>query len=115
LLTHPEKYDMSRGSSLFRKIVSNAKKSGRTTVPTNLEEAVNHELGHSLEKTLKKHPDFQKIKDRMPDFADSISGYATADVSEYIAESFASWKKGETVADPVLIDAFVSLRRKQNG
>ena len=112
LLTHPEKYDLTKGSALFRKIVTNAKKSGRTTVPGNVEEAVNHELGHSLEKALKKHPNFQRIKDRMPSFADSISGYATADISEYIAESFASWRKGETVADPVLIDAFISLRRK---
>lgn len=115
LLTHPEKYDLSRGSRLFRQIVENAKISGRTTVPTNIEETVWHELGHSLEKQLKQHKDFQNIKDRMPDYANKISGYATTEVSEYIAESFASWRMGETVADPLLIDAFISLRRKPNG
>ena len=112
LLTHPEKYDLSRGSKLFRTIVENAKTSGRTTVPENIEEAVNHELGHSLERTLKKHADYQRIKDRMSSYAGNVSGYATADFSEYVAESFASWKKGETVTDPLLIDAFISMRRK---
>jgi hypothetical protein len=68
-----------------------------------------------LDKQLKQHKDFQSIKERMPDYADKLSGYATTEISEYIAESFASWKKGETVADPLLIDAFISLRRKQNG
>ena len=115
LLTHPEKYDLSRGSRLFRQVVENAKTSGRTTIPTNIEETIWHELGHSLEKQLKQHKDFQSIKERMPDYADKLSGYATTEVSEYIAESFASWKMGETVADPLLIDAFISLRRKQNG
>ena len=115
LLTHPEKYDLSRGSRLFRQIVENAKVSGRTTVPTTIEEVLFHELGHSLEKQLKQHKDFQSIKDRMPDYAAKISGYATTETSEYIAESFASWKKGESVADPLLIDAFISFRRKQNG
>ena len=112
LLTHPEKYDLSRGSKLLQTIVENAKTSGRTTVPENIEEAVNHELGHSLERTLKKHADYQRIKDRMSSYAGNVSGYATADFSEYVAESFASWKKGETATDPLLIDAFISMRRK---
>jgi hypothetical protein len=115
LLTHPEKYDLSKGSSLFRKVVEAAKTSGRTTVPENIEEAVWHELGHSLEKPLRRLESYKRIKDRMYAYAENVSGYATTEVSEYIAESFASWKKGESVADPVLIEAFISLRRKSNG
>jgi hypothetical protein len=111
LLTHPEKYDFSKASRLFRKVVEGAKVSRRTTVPETIEEALWHELGHSLEKTLKQHKDFDAIKSRMSDYADKISGYATTEISEYIAESFASWRKGETIADPVLISAFESFRR----
>ena len=111
LLTHPEKYDFSKASRLFRQVVEGAKVSRRTTVPETIEEALWHELGHSLEKALKQHKDFDAIKSRMPDYADKISGYATTEISEYIAESFASWRKGETVADPVLISAFESFRR----
>ena len=115
ILTHPEKYDLTRGSNLLRKVIENARISGRTTVPTNIEEAVWHELGHSLERQLKKHKDYQSIKERMEEYAVKVSGYATTEISEYIAESFASWKMGENVADPVLISAFISLRRAQNG
>jgi hypothetical protein len=111
LLTHPEKYDFSKASRLFRQVVEGAKVSRRTTVPETIEEALWHELGHSLEKALKQHKDFDAIKSRMSDYADKISGYATTEISEYIAESFASWRKGETVADPVLISAFESFRR----
>ena len=44
-------------------------------------------------------------------FANKISGYAGENKSEYIAESFISYMKGESVADPDLVKIFDSLKR----
>jgi hypothetical protein len=55
--------------------------------------------------------DYDKIIGNMDEYAEKISGYAAQDESEYIAESFASWRKGENIADPLIIDAFMRLRR----
>jgi hypothetical protein len=47
----------------------------------------------------------------MPKFADKISGYAGENSGEYIAESMASYMKGEDVIDPTLKKIFESLKR----
>ena len=47
----------------------------------------------------------------MTSFADNVSGYAASDESEYIAESFASFIKGENVIDPVMERIFKGLKR----
>ena len=44
-------------------------------------------------------------------YAPGISGYAQTTAHEYIAESFAAWKKGGIDVDPELIEAFNELRR----
>lgn len=111
LLTHPERYDLSKASKTLLKMIDASRESGRSTVPENIAEALSHEFGHALEKQIKKNPVFETIKTNMAEYGPKISGYASQDVSEYIAESFASWRKGETVADPLLIDAFKLLRR----
>ena len=111
LLEHPEKYDFSKMSSMARKIIENAKVSGRGTVPENIAEAITHEFGHSLEKQVKKHELWAQVEKDMETYAPKISGYATTQKGEYIAESFASWVKGEEYADPNLIAIFESLKR----
>ena len=112
ILAHPERYDLSRASSMLRRVVENSRLSGRATIPTTIEDAVNHELGHSLERQIAKHPLWEQAKENMPDFNQGLSGYACENKSEYIAESFCSYMKGENKCDPVLIQIFDSFRRK---
>ena len=112
MLEHPEKYDFSKMSRVARIVIENSKISGRGTVPDNITEALTHEFGHALEKQVKKHELWDKVEKDMQTYAPKISGYATTQKGEYIAESFASWQKGEKFADPNLIKIFESLRRK---
>ena len=112
MLEHPEKYDFSKLSRAARTVIENSKISGRGTVPDNITEALTHEFGHALEKQVKKHELWDKVEKDMQTYAPKISGYATTQKGEYIAESFASWQKGEKFADPNLIKIFESLRRK---
>ena len=112
MLEHPEKYDFNKLSRAARTVIENSKISGRGTVPDNIAEALTHEFGHALEKQVKKHELWDKVEKDMQTYAPKISGYATTQKGEYIAESFASWQKGEKVADPNLIKIFESLRRK---
>lgn len=86
-------------------------KSGRATVPDNITDVINHEMGHSIESYVRKSNDYAKIKSNMPTYAENISGYATYNEGEYIAESFASYMKGEKLLDPVLEKVFESLKR----
>ena len=111
LLEHPERYDFSKLRSSVRAVIERSKSSGRATVPTNIQEALTHEFGHALEKGVKRHPEWAVAKANMPQFADRISGYAGYDEGEYIAESFASFVKGEKLCDPIMIRIFKSLRR----
>ena len=111
ILTHPERYDLSKASSRLRRVIEASRESGRGTVPETIPDVLSHEFGHALEKQIKRLDSFEQIKNNMPEYARKISGYASEDISEYIAESFASWRKGETLIDPVLETAFKGLRR----
>ena len=110
-LEHPERYDTSKMSSRVLKVLENSAESGRGTVPENMAEIINHELGHSLEKSLKNLDNYDMIKENMKDFAPKISGYSTESLSEYIAESFCSYQKGEGIIDKELVKAFEALER----
>ena len=112
LLDHPEKYDMSRASRALRDVVANSATSRRATIPMNIEEALHHECGHVLERGVKQSPLWDDAKANMEEYGQRLSGYACQDASEYIAESFCSYQKGEGLADPTLIRIFESLRRK---
>ena len=112
VLLHPEKYDLSRMSSRTRKVIEASKVSGRGTVPDTIQDVLHHEFGHSLERQIRGQENYKAIVENMPKYAPKISGYATESESEYIAESFASWRKGEGLIDPVLEKAFKSIRRK---
>lgn len=108
-LNNPEKYH--RASGYLGKLLEASRKSGRTTVPTSLEEVIDHECGHALEKALRKAPNFQAVEENMPKYADGISGYATTSMHEYIAESHCAWRRGEECVDPEMVKAFEWLRR----
>lgn len=86
-------------------------KSNRVRVPENAEEIIHHELGHAIEKKIKSDGDIQMLKDNMKVYAENVSGYATTDFGEYIAESFASYMKGEQVIDPLLRERFEQLKK----
>jgi SPP1 gp7 family putative phage head morphogenesis protein len=108
----PNRYDRSKLSKRVLDVLENSKQTMRATVPQTVEEALWHELGHALEKPLKKVGNYDKIKSRMPDYAPKVSGYACESVSEYIAESFCLYNRGETSAlDPMLIQAFKECER----
>lgn len=111
LLDHPENYDFSRMSTRLKQIIDAYPQSGRATVPETVEEAIIHEFGHSLEKLLKKDEAWKDVSSRWEEYAPKVSGYAVTDISEYIAESFASYRKGEKVTDPLLIEMFERLKR----
>lgn len=112
VLAHPERYDIDRMSKRVRDVIFNSKVSGRGTVPETVEDVLNHELGHSLERALKASPNYEALKAGMPQFATKISGYAADSFSEYVAESFASYRKGEKLIDPEMVKAFEMLKRK---
>lgn len=111
ILQHPEKYDLSKARASVREVIERSKVSGRATVPTTIEEALLHEFGHALERQVKQNPSWSVAKANMGTFADRISGYAGASESEYIAESFASYEKGENLCDPLMVQIFKSLLR----
>lgn len=85
--------------------------SGRVTVPDNFEDVINHEIGHIFEKMIKKNGEFESAIKKMPSYAKSISGYATTDPGEYIAESFSSYRKGENLIEPILETIFEKFRK----
>lgn len=113
ILEHPEKYDLTRASRLARQVIEASKISGRDVVPDTIEGAIYHEFGHSLEKSLRKLDNYNTIYNNMGDYAPKLSGYATTEFSEYVAESFASWRLGEGLVDPEIAKAFGMLRRKR--
>lgn len=85
--------------------------SGRATVPDTVEDVINHEMGHSIEKMVAKADGYETVKANMSKYAEKISGYATINEAEYIAESFASYLKDEGLIDPNLEKIFKSLER----
>lgn len=86
-------------------------KTGRTNVGgINAGDTVMHEMGHFLDDSifgLQKTSSSFDLKSSMGKYAGGISGYATANSAEYVAESFTAWAKGETdILDPELIKIF---------
>lgn len=111
ILDNPQKYDFSKMSSMTRAIISRSKTSGRATVPENVEQAIYHELGHALESKVRGSDSWGEIQKRMDIYSAKISGYSGVNTGEYIAESFASYMKGENVADPAIIELFERLKK----
>lgn len=111
-INNPNKYDTTKMKKRTLEVLNNSKESGRGTVPENTRDIVNHELGHSLGKKIKKATNYNEILNNMKEYAPKISGYACDSFDEYVAESFCSYQKGEKLADPEIIKAFKELERK---
>lgn len=105
-------YDKYKDRQDIIDMLNRSATSGRETVPDNISEAVYHELGHSIEKYVTKHANWTEIESNIGKFNSHISGYACTNEHEYIAESFVSYIKGESIVDPKLREAFDSIRRK---
>lgn len=110
-INNPDAFDQSKISRRVLETLNNSRTSGRGTVPDTVEDVIRHEFGHALERELRGKSNFDKIKERQGDYAPNISGYACDSLSEYIAESFCSYQKGENKADPMLINMFKELER----
>ena len=111
VIEHPEQYHTENFSRTIREIIDVFPKSGRTSVPDTIEEAITHEFGHYITHFLKKTDGWGEVKAKWADFAPAVSAYAATDFDEYIAESFASYRKGETRTDPKLVELFEGLER----
>lgn len=110
VLEHPEHYDLNRMSRLLKVVIENAKSSGRATVPETIQEAVFHEFGHFWEDHMSRD-EWNSLAENMSEYGSKISGYAASDKHEYIAESFASYMKGEDRIDPKLRKWFDGRRK----
>lgn len=108
-IENPSYFKISTATA--KKVLDLSVTSGRGTVPDNLYDVINHELGHALQKGLQNAPNYDIIKANWETFGVKISGYAAYNFDEYIAESFCSWRKGENIVDPEIIKAFVGLMR----
>lgn len=108
MYAHPEKYNFAKLDSYTRRVIENGKESGRTTVPSTVEEAIYHEYGHRLESRIPRERR-QEIRESRERYGTKISGYATTDDSEYVAESFCCYMKGETI-DPVMKGFFDDMK-----
>jgi SPP1 gp7 family putative phage head morphogenesis protein len=90
--------------------------SGRTNVNTvDTYGTIIHEMGHALDAEIFKFQNTRStfdIKASMQKYGSKISGYAVESTSEYVAESFAAYWKGETsILDPELLKMFEKHRK----
>ena len=79
-----------------REIAMRYKQAGRSLVGDgSAHDYFVHEMGHHIQWEAFDAKTNNAIGSRMSEYAGKISGYATASKSEYFAESFAAFKKGE--------------------
>ena len=81
------------------------KNAGRSLVDgKTIDGMFRHELGHHAQWTLLDTKTNNAVGANMSKYAPKISGYANASKSEYLAESFAAYMKGETeILDPEFV------------
>ena len=83
-------------SGAQREIAMRYKQAGRSLVGDgSAHDYFVHEMGHHIQWEAFDAKTNNAIGSRMSEYAGKISGYATASKSEYFAESFAAFKKGE--------------------
>lgn len=105
------------GAAIQRRYLEALKATGRTNVyEPDAYGSMVHELGHYLDDTVfraaYKESGFD-LSGSFERFSGKISGYATSNQQEYIAESFAAYWKGETdILDPVLVKIFERSKKK---
>lgn len=94
--------NLDKLSGRQRELAERYAKAGRDLVSGDTVEGLfTHELGHHVQWTMLDPKTTNSITSRMQKYAPHLSGYATASNSEYLAESFAAYMKGETdLLDP---------------
>lgn len=93
-------------------------KAGRQLVADDAEDfikaLVDHEVGHHIYyQTIIQNDVLKKIiGEGMEEYAPLLSGYASTNLSEYVAESFCAYRNGfESAVDPQLKGIFEGLRK----
>jgi hypothetical protein len=102
------KNNLDKLSPAKRAIAERYIKAGRELVDDSLQGAILHELGHHVQWNVLPSKLINEIGDKLESFAVKISGYSGTNKSEYIAESFVSWFRGEKRIDSRLKDFFDS-------
>ena len=94
--------NLDKLSGRQRELAERYARAGRELVSGDtIEGLFTHELGHHVQWTMLDPKTTNSITSRMQQYAPHLSGYATASNSEYLAESFAAYMKGETdLLDP---------------
>lgn len=103
--------NLDKLSPEMREIAERYKKAGRSLVDPSVKGCIIHELGHHVQWTKMPADLINSIKDIAANSV-KISGYAGATKGEYIAESFASWMKGEKRIAKDLQDFFDTIAKK---
>lgn len=103
--------DQLSGSS--RELALRYQTAGRELVSGDTVEGLfTHELGHHVQWTMLDPKTTNGITGRMQAYASHLSGYATSSKSEYLAESFTAYMKGEKdLLDPEYV-RFLDARLK---
>ena len=99
-----------------RHLVETYIKAGRSLVAQSADDklsaVVHHEIGHHIQNQIiwKDKNAAQIVNDGFEKYSVQISGYATKTKGEYIAESFCSFKNGESEKiDPKLLEFFEGI------
>ena len=100
--------NLDKLSPAQREIAERYKKSGRELVDDSIKGCIIHEFGHHVQWT-KMPASLVNSLTKIAEHSVKISGYAGTTKSEYIAESFASWMKGENKIEKSLQDFFDSI------
>ena len=104
-------------AEIKRRYLDALKATGRTNVyAPDAYGSMVHELGHYLDDTVFRAAYKEKgfnLASSYAKYSGKISGYATSDQQEYIAESFAAYWKGESdILDPDLVKIFEGSKKK---
>ena len=102
--------NLDKLSPAQREIAERYKKSGRELVDDSIKGCIIHELGHHVQWA-KMPASLVNSLNKIAEHSVKISGYAGTTKSEYIAESFVSWMKGEKKIEKSLQDFFDSIAK----
>lgn len=94
--------NLDKLSGRQREMAERYLKAGRELVDGDTVQGLfTHEMGHHVQWTMLDPKTNNSLGSRMSEFSGKISGYATSSKSEYFAESFAAYMKGERdILDP---------------
>lgn len=94
--------NMDKLSGRQRELAERYKAAGRDLVGNGtVKDYFMHEMGHHMQWEDFDGKTYNAVGEKMSQYSGKISGYATASKSEYFAESFAAYMKGERdILDP---------------